>query len=370
MGHLYASPIDLLGRDKNEQNGSYPLGKFFEDDKFISSSIALPLACGCEGDNRLNIQDIAQFPHLLVGGIAGSGKTPFLHAMLLGFFYRNSPADLKLFLVDTKGEFEEYHNTPHLAVPIITSTEKAVAALEWLCQEMIRRCTGMAEIKAIDIIRYNRALKEQGRAICPRLVFVVDELWALINANYYMTQELICRITQLGRAAGIHIIFSSQHITPDVYAKTIKANINSRIAFKTDSPLASQILSDCEDAIDLRHPREMLLAYSYSKLHFKMTSPYITFSEVVSIAKYLRDRYGSDYNKNIYAILNYFDKSGMCSGVTISEFTNNLIAALLGGSRPYDLSKYLAPSILVVDDFQHIAGKDSTQEEFYILLKR
>lgn len=292
-------PIDLLGRDKNEQSKSYPLRKFLEDDKFISSSIALPLACGYQDDGQLNIQDVAQFPHLLVGGIAGSGKTSFLHTMLLGFFYRNSPADLKLFLVDTKGEFEAYHNTPHLAVPIITSTEKAIAALEWLCQEMIRRYTGMSEVKAIDIIGYNRALEEQGQANCPRIVFVVDELWNLMQTNYHLTQELICRIAQLGRAAGIHLVLSSQHMVSDVYTGLIKANIVSRIAFKTGSSLASRIVLDCENATDLYSPGELILTHGYKKSFFRMLAPYVVASEIASVTAYLRNSYGVDYDEAI-----------------------------------------------------------------------
>lgn len=301
-------PIDLLGRDKNEQAESPPLRTFLEDEKFLSLANNLPIACGREDDSQSNIQDLAQFPHLLIGGVAGSGKTSFLHAMMLGFFYCNSPADLKLFLVDTKCEFEEYHNIPHLAVPIITSAEKAIAALEWLCQEMIRRYTGMSEVKAIDITGYNRALEEQGKVKCPRIVFVVDEFWNLMHTNYHLTQELICRVAQLGRAAGIHLVLSSQHMITDVYTGQIKANIVSRIAFRTGSSLASRIVLDCEDAVNLRSPGELILTYGYKKTFFRMFAPYVAASEIVSVTAFLRNRYGKDYNeaieKKLCAILN------------------------------------------------------------------
>jgi len=301
-------PIDLLGRDEGQHTSSTPLRSFLEDEDFISESINLPFACGRETDNQLNIQDLAHFPHLLMGGVAGSGKTSFLHAMLLSFFYRNSPADLKLILADAKGEFNEYHDIPHLAVPIITSAEKAIAALEWLCQEMIRRYTGMSEVKAIDIIGYNRALEEQGKAKCPRIVFVVDELWDLMHTNYHLTQELICRVAQLGRAAGIHLVLSSQHMITDVYTGQIKANIVSRIAFRTGSSLSSRIVLDCEDAVDLYGPGELILTYGYKKTFFRMFAPYVAASEIVSVTAFLRNRYGKDYNeaieKKLCAILN------------------------------------------------------------------
>ena len=298
--HSYTPfPIDLLGRSHNVRSGSVPLRTFLEDDKFNNLATAVPIACGQEEDNKLNIQDLAQFPHLLIGGVAGSGKSSFLHTLLLGFFYRNSPADLKLFLVDTQREFEGYHDIPHLAIPIIPSAEKAIAALEWLCKEMICRYTAMSEVKAMDIIGYNRALKERGLAKCPRIVFVVDELWHLMEVDYHLTEELICRIAQLGRAVGIHLVLSSQHMNPDVYTGQVKANICSRIAFCTGSPLASRVVLDCEAAEKLNCPGEMIFTYSYRNSLFKMIAPYVTASEVVSVTAYLRNRYGNDYAEGI-----------------------------------------------------------------------
>ena len=289
-------PIDLLGRDKEQNTSSTPLRTFLEDDEFVSASINLPFACRCDADNKINILDLSQFPHLLIGGIAGSGKSSFLHALLLGFLYRNSPADLKLILVDTKGEFTEYDDIPHLAVPIISKAENAIASLDWLCKEMIRRYTAMSKVNEIDISGYNCALKERGLPNCPRIVFIVDELWDLMQTSYHPVQELICRIGQLGRAVGIHLVLSSQHMVPDVFTKLIKDNIYSRVSFCTGSELASRIVLDCEDAANLDCPGKMILTYGYRNSFYKMTAPYVTASEIRLATTYLRDCYGTDYD--------------------------------------------------------------------------
>lgn len=294
-----AFPIDLLSQQDNELRRSVSLRTIIEKEEFISSSAAVPIVCGYEAGGQPNIQDLCQFPHLLIGGDAGSGKSSFLHSLLLSIFFSNSPVNLKLFLVDTKREFESYQGIPHLAVPVITNAERAIVALDWLLREMLRRYAEMADVKATDFDSYCNALEKLSRKKHPRIVFIVDEFKPLMEMQPLETENLICRIAQLGRWAGIHLILSSQHMIPEVFTKLIKANIHSRVAFHTASPRSSRIVMDCEDAVDLRHPGEMILSRHLINSNFKMKAPYVTTGEIHLVTAYLRNHYGDNYDEDI-----------------------------------------------------------------------
>lgn len=292
-------PIDLLNRQNDETAAFASLRTIIENEQFLSVSVAVPVACGYEAGGNPNIQDLCQFPHLLIGGDAGSGKSCFLHSLLLSFFFSNTPAELKLFLVDTKREFELYNSIPYLTVPIITCGEKAIVALKWLLGEMLHRYAEMGELKVKDFDSYRNAIEKLGRKNVPKIVFVVDEMNDIMKADSLNAENLICRIAQLGRWVGIHLILSSQHVTPEVFTKTIRDNFRARAAFYMGSPRSSRIIMDCDDALTLRHPGEMVLLRNLTNSSIRMKVPYVTACEIHSVTAYLRKKYGINYDEDI-----------------------------------------------------------------------
>lgn len=292
-------PVDLLSWHESDWSGTISLRTVLEAADFTLSSAAIPIACGHEADGRPNVQDLCQFPHLLICGDEGSGKTSFLHAMLFSIFINNGPEYIKLFLVDTKREFEEYNGIPHLAVPIISNAECSVAALDWLLREMLRRFAEMDEVKATDFESYHNALAKLGRKKHPRIVFIVDEIIDLMQIDPQNTENLICRIAQLGRWAGIHLILSTQNTIGEVFTKLITDNFHSRVVFHMAAPRAAKNVLECEEAVNLQRQGEMILSRRIIESNFKIKVPYVTACEISSVTTYLRKQYGTDYDVKV-----------------------------------------------------------------------
>jgi len=291
-----AYPIDLLNQQSNVLDGTLSLRTFFEDDAFTKTSYIVPIVCGYEDSGLPIIQDLCQFPHLFIGGDAGSGKSSFLNVILFSILFRNSPEDIKIFLVDTKGEFKKYDGIPHLAIPVIKSAERAIAALYWLCKEMRNRFAEMSKLNATDIESYNNALQKMGRKICPRIVFVVDELKHLMDILPDETESLLCQIAQLGRWAGIHLVVSSQHINPEVFTELLSANFHSRATFRLASQRSSWIMLNNERVANNLRPGKMILSRKIIQKDFKMMTPYVTGAEINSVTTFLRKQYRKNYN--------------------------------------------------------------------------
>ena len=181
-------------------------------------------------------------PHLLVAGQTGSGKSVMINAILTSLLYRNSPAELKLILVDPKRvELKPYDDIPHLLTPVITEPEKCISALKWAVAEMERRYNALAEVRKRNIGEYNNLKKEEGM---PYIVIVIDELADLMMMAARDVEALIVRIAQKARAVGIHLVLATQRPSVDVITGLIKANVPARIAFT----LQSQV--DCRTIID------------------------------------------------------------------------------------------------------------------------
>lgn len=291
-----AYPIDLLNKQSNVLDGTLSLRSLFEDDAFTKTSHIVPIACGYEESGLPNIQDLCQFPHLFIGGDAGSGKSSFLNVILFSILYRKSPEDIRLFLVDTKGEFKKYEGIPHLAIPVIKSAERAIAALYWLCREMRNRFIGMSKLNATDIESYNDALREKGEKTCPRIVFVVDELKHLLDILPDETESLLCQIAQLGRWAGIYLVVSSQHINPEVFTDLLSANFHSRAVFRLASQRSSWMMLNDKRAANNQHAGEMILSRLIIQTNYKMMTPYVSTTEIGAVTTYLRRHYGKKYD--------------------------------------------------------------------------
>lgn len=292
-------PIDLLNKQSNVLDGTLSLRTFFEDDAFTKTSYIIPIVCGHEDNGLPIIQDLCQFPHLFIGGDAGSGKSSFLNVILFSILFRNSPEDIRIFLVDTKGEFKWYNGIPHLAIPVIKSTDRAIATLNWLCKEMHSRFVEMSKLNVQDFSSYNEALHNRGKKKCSRIVFIVDELKPLMDMLPDETEALICRLAQLGRLAGIYLVIASQHITPEIYTHSIKVNLHSQVVFRLASQQRSRIMLGNDEATEILQPGKMILTRHLIHKKFNISTPSVSVSETKSVTSFLRNNYGRYYDLDI-----------------------------------------------------------------------
>ena len=292
-------PIDLLSEHTDNSTGSVSIRTLFEEDSFAKTSCIIPIACGYEDDGIPNIQDLCQLSHLFIGGDAGSGKSTFLNVILFSILFRNSPEDIRIFLVDTKGEFKWYNGIPHLVIPVIKNPDRAISTLDWLCKEMHSRFVEMSKLNVKDFNDYNEALQSSGKKKCSQIVYIVDEIKPLMDMLPDETEALICRLAQLGRWAGIYLVIASQHITPEIYTHLIQVNLHSQVVFRLASQQRSHIMLRNNEATKIQQPGKMILARHHIHKKFSITTPCVTVSEIRSVTTFLRNKYGKNYNLNV-----------------------------------------------------------------------
>ena len=267
--------------------------------EFKNSTSRTVVALGKEVDGTPLLADIAKMPHLLVGGATGMGKSVCLGSIITSLIYRNSPSELKLILIDPKCvDFCIYNDIPHLLVPVITEAARAVAALKYAVSLMNARYELFSEREVRSLDAYNRALSEDpslGKPL-PRIVIVIDELSDLILQLRSPTESLIMQITQKARAAGIHIIIGTQRPTPDVISGVIKANIPTRIAFRTATSPDSRILLDVSGAERLLSSGDMLYSF-VGATPKRAQGAFISGDETRALTDLMRGTCGAQYSK-------------------------------------------------------------------------
>lgn len=220
--------------------------------EFKNSSSRLTFAIGKNIAGDAVVGNIAKLPHLLVAGTTGSGKSVCLNSLILSILYKATPDEVKFIMIDPKMvEFKIYNGIPHLLVPVVTEPKKASGALQWAVVEMLKRYRYFADENARDLQGYNTIMRsrEDGKTM-PQIVVVIDELADLMMMAAKEVEESICRIAQMGRAAGIHLVIATQSPRADVITGLMKANIPSRIALKVSSSLESRIILDSGGSAD------------------------------------------------------------------------------------------------------------------------
>ncbi len=264
-------------------------------EEFIKSNKPLKIALGLDIDGNPVYTDIAKMPHGLVAGGTGSGKSVCINGLIVSLLLKNKPSELKLILVDPKQvELASYQGLPHLVTPVITDPKLASEALKWACEEMDRRYKAFSTVRARDLATYNERIKaDKSIKKLEYLVIIIDELADLMMTCGNDVEDSIQRITQLGRAAGIHIIVATQRPTTDVVKGTIKANIPTRIAFRVSQFVDSNTILDGGGAEQLLGRGDMLL--KEVDLPVRVQGAYINDDEIMRICDFICERFKEDY---------------------------------------------------------------------------
>ncbi len=234
------------------------LREVIESAEFSDGNSALRFGLGKDIAGNVVCADLDKMPHLLIAGSTGSGKSVCINDIILSFVYGKKPDDVRLILIDPKQvELRVYSPMPHLLMPVVTDPKKAAGALKWAVMEMDQRYRKMSKVNARSVSRYN-SLQEDPAEKMPRLVIIIDELADLMMVAAKDVEESICRIAQLGRAAGIHLIVATQRPSTDIITGLIKANIPSRIALAVSSAVDSRVIMDTGGAEKLLGKGDML----------------------------------------------------------------------------------------------------------------
>jgi S-DNA-T family DNA segregation ATPase FtsK/SpoIIIE len=272
----------------NKKRAVVGLREILDTEEFKQSPHSLLMALGKDVRGVSAFADLAEMPHLLVGGTTGSGKTICLNSIILSFLYRNSPEEMKLVLVDPKRvEFPVYSSLPHLLCPVIYDAQQTLVALKWLVGEMERRFTVLAAANSRDIGSYNSKMEKKGEDKLPYIVLIIDELADLMSVKGKEIESYVVRLAQMSRATGIHLILATQRPSVEVITGLIKANITSRIALKVGSLVDSRTILDSSGAEKLLGRGDMLLLTKEHAKPRRIQSPYISEQEIKKVATFI-----------------------------------------------------------------------------------
>jgi DNA segregation ATPase FtsK/SpoIIIE-like protein len=251
---------------------------------------SLPLILGENIVGEAIIADLASMPHLLLAGSTGSGKSVCLNSMLISLLYKQSPDDLRLILIDPKRlEFASYADIAHLIFPVVTQSKHAVGVLRWAVQEMERRYECLA-LSGVRNIHDYRLLKNNAKNSMPFIVIVIDEFADLVMTASNHIEDLIIRIAQMARAAGIHLILATQRPSVDVITGLIKANFPSRISFRVSSKTDSRIILDSSGAEKLLGRGDMLFLNAHAAKIDRVHGAYVSDDEIADITTHIRSQ--------------------------------------------------------------------------------
>jgi len=267
------------------------LGSIIQSKKFRSYTHGLPLILGCDTIGTDVIIDLAKMPHLLIAGSTGSGKSVALNSMLISLLCRCSPEELRLILIDPKRlEFASYEDIAHLLFPIVTDPKQAILALRWVVKEMERRYETMKELGARNMVDYNAAAVRNGLEPLPFIAIIIDELSDLMITAGKDIEDLIIRITQMARAAGIHMLVATQRPSVDVITGVIKVNFPSRISFRVTSKVDSRTILDCSGAEKLLGRGDMLFLDAGSSQLHRVHGAYVSDAEIEQVVASIKEQ--------------------------------------------------------------------------------
>ena len=295
--------ISVVGIEVPNKNvTTVSLREVIDSQDFHRAKSLSSFAVGKDIGGNCIVGNIARLPHMLIAGTTGSGKSVCMNSIIISLLYKASPEDVKLIMIDPKMvELGIYNGIPHLLIPVVTDPKKAAGSLQWAVAEMMRRYKAMSDAGVRDLESYNSIMENQetdGQKL-PQVVVIIDELADLMLVAAKEVEESICRIAQMGRAAGIHLIIATQRPSADVITGLMKANIPSRIAFAVASAMESRIILDTQGAEKLVGRGDMLYAPIGNGKPKRVQGCFVSDSEVEAVANYVKSKFTAEYNDNI-----------------------------------------------------------------------
>ena len=278
------------------------LREVIDSPEFTKAKSKSSFAVGKDIGGNCIIGNISRLPHMLIAGTTGSGKSVCMNSIIISLLYKASPEDVKLIMVDPKMvELGIYNGIPHLLIPVVTDPKKAAGSLQWAVTEMMRRYKAMSDAGVRDLESYNSIMLSQNEPSkkMPQVVVIIDELADLMLVAAKEVEESICRIAQMGRAAGIHLVIATQRPSADVITGLMKANIPSRIAFSVASAMESRIILDTQGAEKLVGKGDMLYAPIGDGKPKRVQGCFVSDPEVEAVAVYVKSLYTTTYDQNV-----------------------------------------------------------------------
>ncbi len=285
----------------NTKTDSVPFRALIESKDIAEKKSKLAAVLGKDISGEIVIADIAEMPHLLIAGTTGSGKSVCVNSIIMSILFRSTPDEVRFIMIDPKAvEFMNYNGIPHLLIPVVTDPKKAAGALAWAVTEMLKRYKQFAEYGVRNLHSYNAlALKDPEMQKLPQIVIFIDELADLIMASKNEVEDSICRLAQMARAAGMHLVVATQRPTVDVVTGLIKANIPSRIALKVSSGTDSRTIMDEQGAEKLLGKGDMLFRSTAMPKPKRVQGCWISEKEVERVVNFIKDTFILDYDDEV-----------------------------------------------------------------------
>ena len=293
----------------NKENSIVAFRELVESDNFKNSKSKIAFAVGKDISGQVIVTDIAKMPHLLIAGATGSGKSVCINTLIMSILYKAKPDDVKLIMVDPKQvELSIYNGIPHMLIPVVTDPKKAAGALNWAVLEMTNRYQLFAQYNVRNLQGYNEKVKavtgsEEGNEDLkklPQIVIIVDELADLMMVAHGEVEDAIVRLSQLARAAGIHLVIATQRPSVDVITGLIKANVPSRIAMTVSSGVDSRTILDMNGAEKLLGKGDMLFYPTGYPKPVRVQGAFLSDDEIADVVDFLKEESGEvTYDESI-----------------------------------------------------------------------
>lgn len=276
------------------------LREILESDECKQFPSKLSFCLGKDIAGKNIIADLAKMPHLLIAGATGSGKSVCINTLIISILYKATPEEVRMIMIDPKVvELNTYNGIPHLLIPVVTDPKKAAGALNWAIQEMTNRYKMFAEKSVRDMVRFNEIASQNGEKKIPQIIVIIDELADLMMVAPNDVEDAICRLAQMARAAGIHLVIATQRPSVDVITGVIKANIPSRIAFAVSSQIDSRTILDTGGAEKLLGRGDMLFSPVGASKPIRVQGTFVSEKEVENIVGFIKKHIEPDYNNDI-----------------------------------------------------------------------
>ena len=307
----------------NKENSAVLIRDLFECKEYTDKDYGVVFAVGKDITGHNIVSDIAKMPHLLIAGATGSGKSVCINTLIMSILYKYNPNDVRLIMIDPKVvELSVYNGIPHLLIPVVTDPKKAAASLNWAVMEMTNRYNKFAELHVRDLKGYNQKMEEEpyrsdpAYQKLPKIVIVVDELADLMMVAPGEVEDAIIRLSQLARAAGMHLIIATQRPSVNVITGLIKANMPSRIAFAVTSQVDSRTILDGAGAEKLLGKGDMLFFPSGYPKPIRVQGAYVSDDEVEKVVSFIKEKNTeAQYNEEVTSHINSVQTS---SATTVS----------------------------------------------------